>query len=416
MGHRRLWLVVVAVLSLLAGGCWDRTELEDQAFIVYMGIDRDEGKHLLVTALVAVTQTMALSGQRMAGGGGNRFGFQILTARATTITEAINLLNTGIGRRLVLKHLRGVQLGEPLSRSGAEPVMMELFRSPLARSTVVLSQARGRAFDVISTWRPFEETNPGRAPEGLLLAAKQLHNTPPTRMHHFLMRLAAPGGDPFVSALAVNPGVTGKTEEPAPGSDGAAKAGEVPRGGGNPVESVGTAVFRGDRLVGFLDIDETHLLLGLRGEGGKAYITFPDPSAPDQTVTMRFQQENLPKLTAAFRGGKPHVQVRLLFEGEVLSVPSGTDYVPAARRERLEKAAASHAERRIRGLLTKLTAWGADPVGFGNLFRRKFMTWDDWLTYDWRKRVPDLQVDVAVKMRIRRYGLYTGPDRVRGGK
>jgi spore germination protein KC len=412
----RTWALVLLVVAALFAGCWDRTELEDQAYIVYMGVDKDDGDQLLVTALVAVTQSLAPGGQQASGGGGRQFGFQLLTARAHTITDAINTMNTAVGRRLVLKHLRGVQLGEPLSRAGAEPVVMELFRSPLARTTVLMSQARGRAFDVISHWRPFEEANPGRAPEALLLAAKQLHLYPPSRMHHFISRLAAPGGDPFVSTLAVNPGITADVGEPVQASDGHALAGELPRGGGNPVEHAGTAIFSRDKLAGFLSVDETHMLLSLRGEGGKSYITFPDPSDPRRMVTIRYQQENLPKFNPSYQRGKPHVQVRLLYEGEVLAVPGGTDYVPAGERVRLEQAAADHAETLIRELLVKLRDWGADPVGFGNIFRRKFATWDSWVEYDWRKRVPDLTVDVSVKMRIRRYGLYTGPDRVRGGK
>lgn len=416
MRARRTWRLVLVLIALLLAGCWDRTELEDQAYIVYMGVDKEEGDQLLVTALVALTKALAPGGQRSSGGGGNQFGYQLLTARGHTITDAINTMNAGVGRRLVLKHLRGVQLGESLARAGAEPVVMELFRSPLARTTVIMSQARGRAFDVISQWRPFEEVNPGRAPEAILLAAKQLHLYPPTRMHHFISRLAAPGGDPFVSALAVNSGVTGGPEEPAAASDGTALAGELPRGGGNPVEHAGAAIYRADKLAGFLSIEDTHMLLAVRGEMGKSYITFPDPNDPQRMVTIRYQQENMPKFKAAFQGGKPHVDVRLLFEGEVLAVPGGTDYVPARERERLERAAAAYAEQRIRGLLAKLTDWGADPVGFGNLFRRKFATWDGWVKYDWRRRVPSMTVNVSVKMRIRRYGLYTGPDRVRGGK
>jgi spore germination protein KC len=403
------------LIAVLLGGCWDRSELEDQAYIVYMGVDK-EGEQLLVTVLVALTKAMAAGGQQSAGVGAQQFGFQFLTARGYTIDEALTTLNSAVGRRLVLKHLRGVQLGEDLSRAGAEPVVMELFRSPVGRTTMIMSQARGRAFDVISHWRPFEEANPGRAPEAILLAAKQLHLYPPARMHHFISRLAAPGGDPFISAIAVNPGVSGAAEEPLQRSDGTAIAGQVPRGGGNPAEHAGAAVFRADQLVGFLTVEETQMLLALRGEMGKAYITFPDPREPRTKVTIRYQQENLPKYKAIYKGGKPHVNVVILFEGEVLAVPGGTDYVPGAERERLEKAAAGYAERRIAELLTKLTEWGADPVGFGNLFRSKFATWDAWLNYDWRERVPTLTVDASVKMRIRRYGLYTGPDRVRGGK
>lgn len=70
----------------------------------------------------------------------------------------------------------------------------------------------------------------------------------------------------------------------------------------------------------------------------------------------------------------------------------------------------------IRELLDKLGEGGADPVGFGFLFRGGFATWQDWEAYNLRDHVKDLKVDVSPHMRIRRYGGHTGPDRVRGGK
>lgn len=168
--------------------------------------------------------------------------------------------------------------------------------------------------------------------------------------------------------------------------------------------------------MGFLNVDETQMLLALRGEMGKAYVSFPEPGAPNQMVTMRFHQENMPKYRASFRRSRPHVEVRLLFEGEVLAIPGGTDYVRPEARERLEKAEARYAQRTMRGLLNKLHDWGADPVGFGQLFRGEFATWRDWEEYDWQKHVQDLEVDVTVDMRVHRYGLYTGPDRVKEGE
>jgi spore germination protein KC len=406
----RLILVLLCLVAFLCAGCWDRTELEDQAFIIFMGIDREETGALLVTAEVTQVQGV-VHGQA-------RFAAKILTARARTITEAIHILNAGMSRGLTLKHLRGVLIGESLSRKGVEPVLMELLRNPITRGSVWLAQARGRAFDIVMKFTPVSEFNPGQATEGLILQTKRYHLAPPGRMQNFLNRLASAGGDPYLPAEGVNPGATGegKGEEPKKGPEKSALPGELPRGGGNPMELVGTAVFVRDRLVGFLTVDETQMLLALRGEMGKAYVTFPDPTAPNQVVTMRFHLENKPKRRAFFQGKDPVVQVHLLFEGEVLAAPSGQDYVPAPARAKLEAAAAAHATKTIRELLTKLNKWGADPAGFGYLFRGRFATYKDWEAYNWRAHVRDLKVEASARMRIRRYGIYTGPDRVWGGR
>lgn len=227
--------------------------------------------------------------------------------------------------------------------------------------------------------------------------------------------MAADGGDPYLPVVALNPLITG-TPEDLTGRQRSALAGEMPRLGGNTTEYLGTAVYRKNRLAGFLNVDETQMFLALRGEMGKTYVTFPDPDRPEKRVTLRFQQENMPQYEATLRGRKPHVKVRLLFEGEVLAIPGGTDYVPPASRMRLEQAAKQEAEDRLRDLLGKLKEWQVDPVGFGHLYRGTFARWDEWEGFDWRKKLADLDVDVTAEMRIRRYGLYTGPDRTRGGR
>lgn len=408
MGSRRLLLLAaaLALATASAAGCWDRTQIEDLAYVLTLGVDQVEDGELVVTAQVAMVQSLSIG---VLGAQIRRdepvMAARLLTARADNITQALQILSGSMTRRLDLRHLRAVVVGDSLSRQGLEPLVMELLRSGFARGTAALFQARGRAGDMMAAFSPVGEVNPGRATEGLLLVARYLHLTPPSRLHQFAVRMAAPGGDPFVTVAALG---TGSGPGPARNS---ALPGELPRAGGNPVEFGGSAVYRRDRLAGYLTIDQTQCLLALRGEMGKAYSSFPDPDVPDRRVTLRFHQENLPQYRADLRGGRPRLQVRLLLEGEVLAIPGGTDYVRPQARKRPEQAAAQHFTATARDLLRQLREWEADPMGFGHLFRGRFPTWRDWEAYNWRQRLADLEVDLEVTMRIRRYGLLTGPDR-----
>lgn len=415
MERKRRAAAAIILLALLLTGCWDRSEIEDQAYVILLGLDRGDNGKVLVSTDLAITQSLSagLLGAR-ASAGPPRMAVRLLTVQAETITQAITTLNGGMSRRLDLRQLRGVVVGEELAREGLEPLLMELTRHSLARPSALLIQARGRAYDLLRLQDPVGEVNPGRMADGLVLQAKQLHLAPPVRMHHFMIRMAAPGGDPYLPAAAINPWITTRPQEPREATATSAIAGEMPRGGGNPVEFIGTAVYRRDRLVGFLSVDETQMLLALRGEMGKAYTTFPDPTVPGKPVTLRFHQENKPKIQASFRGARPHVQVRVVFEGEVLAIPGGTDFVRPEMRQRLERAAKEYAEETMARLLTRLRDWESDAVGFGHQFRGTVATWPEWDRYNWGEHVKEMEVEVSVAMRVRRYGLITGPDRVPG--
>lgn len=399
------------LLAAMLSGCWDRVQLEDMAYVIAMGVDLADNGRLIVSLRLAEMQQMSM------GVLGHPVtepdqATQVLSAESDTITNAIYILNGAMTRRLDLRHLRTVIVGEPLARQGLEPVVMEMFRSPWSRGTTRLVQVRGgRALDNMKDFQPVAELNPARAQEGLILQAKYLHLTPPVRMHHFVARLAAPGNDPILPAAAVNPWIQPGFQEPRHRLDTSAMPGELPRGGGNPVEVIGTAVFQRDKLTGFLNVDETQMLLALRGQMGKAYITLPDPAAPERWVSLRLHQENVPRYEAWFKSGRPRVAVRLLFEAELLAVPSGVDFTERALREQLDTAVTDYTKQTLWQVLEKLRVWEADPVGFGNLFRGDFSTWKDWAAYDWPKHVPDLQVEVQAEVRTRRFGLHSGPDR-----
>lgn len=405
-------------LPLMLAGCWDRAEMEDMAYVITVGLDKGSRSRLMVTFGVALPAGTA-------GQGGRRGpAVQFLTAEAETVDQALYILNGSTTRMLDLRHARAVMVGEALAREGLEPVLMELVRNPRIRESVSLIVARGRAFDVLVSQRPVVETNPAQTEEGFILQHKRLHLTLPIRMHHFVVRITTPGVDPMVAAAGINPSI-GREVDPATGIPrpqepggitDTALPGTLPRGGGNPVESVGTAIFRRDRLQGFLSVDETQMLLALRGEMGKAYISFPDPDHPEAPVTVRFHQENLPRYRAALSAVGPRVRVEMFFEGEVLAVPGGSDVTAPGARRRLERAAAAYAEQTANRLLGKLADWEADPVGFGLLYRGRFFSLADWEAYDWPSHVRRMKVEVRAEMRIRRYGTLTGGDRTGGGR
>lgn len=402
-------LLLTGLLTLLLTGCWDRTELEDQMYITAMGLDRSEPGQILITAQVATVQQLS-AGTLEAPVQPARpvLAVRLLSAKSRTVTQGLHMMNAGLTRRLDMRHMRLVVAGEGLSREGLEPLIRELSRNPYARGSTLFTQARGPAHQILRRLNPVGEVNPARMAEGFYMQSKQLHMGPPQLLHHFVSRLAAGGNDPFLSVMAINDEVEAGLLRPERPLETSALPGELARGGGNPVELTGTAIFSGDRLAGFLDIDETQMLLALRGEMGKAYITFPSPDVEGESVSIRFQQENLPQSRAGWRGGRPSIKVRILFEGELLAIPGDIDYAQPEHRTRLERAAADHAKAVIQRLVGKLREWEADPVGFGLLYRGRFNSWPEWERFDWSSRVKDLEVEVETEMRIRRYGLLLG--------
>ena len=60
-------LAIVVLVSLSTTGCWDRTDIEKNAFILGIGIDKGEKDGIVVTYQIALPQGIMAAEQ---GGGG----------------------------------------------------------------------------------------------------------------------------------------------------------------------------------------------------------------------------------------------------------------------------------------------------------------------------------------------------------
>ena len=402
---RRLCMTFL-LLSMLLTGCWDRLEVEDQLFPVSVSVDAGQWKRYRV--MMRVPMASQVKSGVLGGKAGGAMSSELLTAEADSITQAVLIINASVARRINLRHMRALVVGESLARADLHELFAELMRNGEVRQTVAFLVARGQAEQVFRLANFTGEANAAKLSEGILLVEKQLHLSPPIRLHHMINRSSGSGIDAFAPVISINPRVGGGDG----GSDGqeTALAGDLDRFDGNPVEIAGTAIFVRSRLAGFLTVDETQALLALRGEMGKAYMTIPHPLAPGKSVLVRYQQENKPTGPVLITPEGPRVSIRLIFEGEVLS--GDDDYQNEETRRRLEAAASAYMRKLAEAVIRKQVEWEADPIGLGLKARRRFSTWDEWHQYNWPRHISELQSNVVVEMRIRRFGLTLGTEQV----
>lgn len=407
-GMRKVLAFVLAAVILLTG-CWDRTEVEDMLFPVSLAIDVGTSRQYRVTIRVPLpggVRSGVLGGQGQSTGRG-----EILSAESDSVSQAILIINASAARRVTLRHMRSLLIGEDLARNGLHDLFAEMRRNGEIRQTVAFLVARGLASETIKKARYPGETNPAKIPEGMLIVEKYLHLAPPIRLHHMINRVGGAGIDAFSPVVAVNPRLTTGEDEGGTAESESGVAGQLARFDGNPVEVAGSAIFRGDRMVGYLTVDETQGLLALRGEMGKAYMTIPHPKDKSKRVLVRFQQENKPISRVRMTPAGPRGTASLLFEGEVLS--GDDNYQDEAKRKALEQAAAAFMADTAAGVLGKLQKWGSDPVGYGLKIRRTFRTWSEWQAFGWDRHIGDMEIQVTAKMRVRRFGLVIGSEELR---
>lgn len=413
-----LRLLLVGLLFFLTG-CWGYREVDDSAYVLILGVDKGKENALALTAQIAVPRAMGAGsmggGGGDGGGGGGQRSTMTITVESRTILTGLDMMNATVERRIYLKHLKLLVFSKELAEQGLEPHVTSLMRFPEFRRNNFMAISQGSSRELVEHIKPIMEANPAEYVEKLITSQEYVGFTPFGQLHHFYSDIKS------VSIQATAPLVALKEREgkrsglPAGVEESAYLAGQLPRKGGGDVEQIGTAVFKGDRLVGELTGEETVILNMLKGQFKQSQLAFPDPADPDRFVTIRLLGERKPQLNVVMgKDGVPDVSARVSLEAEITGIQSGVTYERPDKIPVLEMEINRILEEKAAELIRKSQEeFGADIFGFGFKARRLAATWHQWLEMKWLELYPQARVTVTFKTHIRRIGLLREPSPVR---
>ncbi|MGQ9755610.1 MAG: Ger(x)C family spore germination protein [Desulfotomaculales bacterium] len=414
----RLWAVLCFFLGLClaAAGCWGYREIDETAHVVALGVDRGEHNVLTVTAQIVIPKGIA--GPPGGGGGGGGEGgpnktFFVASVDAPTVLSALELLNAFVDRRVRLDHTKVLVFSRELAKEGIRQYLDPLARYREFRRSTFMMVAEGKARDLLEKSAPILEDNPAKYYESLFLGYKYTEFIPLAQYHYFYNAQKSLAQVP----VAILGGLGGSRPFPegrTPKSKGSSLAGGVPRQGGPKMEIMGGAVFRGGRLVGEMNGDETGIANMLRGTFRRTIVSIEDPHAGGRFVVVDVRPRRRPRVEVEIAGGAPVVRAQVFLEGDLMSVQSGYPYERPQNIPVIEHLVARHFENRARGLVAKSqNEWQADIFGFGNAARRLMPTWPAWQRLNWPALYPEADVRITFDFRIRRTGLVHETARLR---
>lgn len=390
----------LALVSLLLGGCWDLRELNHMALVMAVGIDKAETPgRVLVTAQIA--RPSGAGRGKSSGGAGDQMG-SVYTASAEgdTIFAAVRNMAQFVSRRIMWAHNNAVIIGEDLAREDITSVIDFFTRNQELRMRTWMVVARGERAQTLVAAKTGMEEVPANALSALFRYAQLPGESARTDVNEVAAEFFAPDAEPIVAAMRMREGAN-PVESSGP-----------ERGSTRQIELSGTAVFRHNKLAGFLDRDAGRGLLWLRGEMKNAVLTVPCPGATAKQMAIEVRS---PKsvVTSTIVGGKPQFLVSvdtdgLLAEQDCATGKMGSEEIQAyAQRE-----FAARIEANIRAALTTLQEeLRTDAVKFG---RRVHVEHPDWWRanrHRWDEIFPTVKTRYEIRVRVPKMGLYILPMR-----
>lgn len=377
-------------------GCWGGLEIDQLAFVNAMGVDKDEnGLKLTVHIIVAG------NGGGEDGGGGGSAPVWVTYVRGNSLSEALFNLSGNVSKRLFFAHTNVVILGEEFAREGINEVIDWLSRERQVRDGVRLAVARGTAEDILMI-EPKITQLPGEHLNEVLHFGVETGLVPRSQLLDVRIAMAnQPRMQIWLPAVQPQPkeesGGGSGGENPAEGTqDSKGEEKEKP----DAMELAGSAVFRGDRLVGFLDMYETRGIAWLTGDISNTLLAV---NRQEGQVTQRVQFAKV--VYNATQGNEtPGLKTKISQDGALEAWPLQMHGITPTILAQLEDILVQAMESEIRGALHKLQKeFNADCAGLGEQLRRVNNAMFE--SVDWNESFSELVVELDIEASFRRIGL-----------
>lgn len=371
------------VMSLLLTACWDRTEVNDVAFVMGSAVDK-EGDQIRATIQIALPGQ--LGGSKGGGGGtsGNK-NWYLLSKTADTIRQANHEQQSSVSRRLNFSHRRTLLIGEEMAREGIEPIIDVLARIPQNRLTAFVLITKGSAAKVLAARTPAEQF-PAEALRELAAESMKV----PRTLSLVINAMLSEGIDLAIPAAYIDPTVTTEGDNLK-----------------DTIKVEGLAVFKQNKLADFLEKEEAIGVLLAMEEAQTPEVTVKAPEGEGKIVAQFLRYDTV--LDPVIRGDEITFRILIDATGTVLENESNFQLSQHAQIEMLEESLEHKVKADVENGIRKLQQLESDAVGFGKTIYNKKP--EDWrrLKENWYEHFTRIHVEVIPALNIENIGSIIKP-------
>lgn len=374
-------VILILTSALLLGGCWNYREIDMMRVVAGLAIDKSEtGDQYLFTV-----ETVDIKG----GGESDRIS-NTITAAGETLFDAKKNMDSISGKNLYAAHARVAILSQDVAKEGAVKVIDWLARNVELREDIeVLVSQESTAKEILETGSKTDQVISFEM-DKVLKNEKKTANAPQKELWKLISELGEDGISavlPVVSLKKVN---------------------------SRTLPSVmGTAVFKKDKLVGFLNDDETKDLLFIQNkvEGG-LLVQNGDGANTGSKVSLKIF-DNKTKLKPVEKDGNVEISINIKTTVALDEIEGTENYIHESGRLRLEESAEETMKKRIENVVKAVQSkYNSDIFGFGAKVKEDMPgTWKEIGTM-WDDKFKDVKVSVHPEITIKNSSAFSQPLRI----
>ena len=383
-------MILLIGISLLLTGCWDQRELSTITIVTGMAIDKGKNGNFKLT-IESINET-ELYDQTATGNSPS----VLFSLEGETIAELAYKMNIGFSKNAIYSHMRTLVVSKAIAESGMMEFLDTFERSRELRDDFdVILAKEGEAADILQVVYTFQKSSSLKIMSQLESATKGWGSTPNVKVKDLISALISPGRQPVMTAVRIQ----GKPKK-GESVDNMKKT--------HPDAIVvidSMALFKGEKLVGFLSVEDTRNYLWTQNQIENTSISVP--CGENRFAALRITDSKT-KVKGRIKNGKPKIGVDIVMEGSIYGSTCKGHMDDPKTYKKLDELTNQYVREKVsKTIQTVQDDYGVDIFGFGEVVYRQDYKQFKKVEDHWDEAFKDAEIDVSVDTMIRRAGLRT---------
>jgi spore germination protein KC len=366
---------ILIVLFILAfSSSYSNLSIDNLAYVLAIAVDASDTNNLEVSFQFSNTLPAESSSSEQA----DTF---VNTVTASSLSNAINLINGYLGKQLNLSHCKVIIFSEELANQGISDEIYTLINDTQVRpsSNIIISKCSAK--DYLDETNPELENLISKYYETFTNSSKYTGYIPDATIGAFFNSLICTTCEPY----AILGDVSSSSIE-----------------GENNTKNVGVAVFKKDQLVGELDTIETIAFLSIRNKLDRFLVSIPDPLDQNNYIDIYLTPAHSSTVEVDTSSPSPFIKLNFSFSGRIYSMSENSDYLSSEVLEQISNSCNSYLENVFSEYLYKSSKdLKSDINGFGRSALQNFFTTKEFEDYNWTENYKDAFFDVIVDTSVK---------------
>ncbi|SHI95040.1 Ger(x)C family spore germination protein [Desulfosporosinus lacus] len=364
-----LLALMILIISTVTTGCWNYREVDKMSIVAGVAVDKGQKDKFQIT--VEIIQVSAGKDTNMTS--------KTITMEGKTMFDAARNIISISGKRLYWSHAKVIILSKEIASQGVTEVIEWYNRDSETREDVRILISKGTSAKEVFAGQGSTDDIKSFVLEEMIKNQVSLSKAPMMDILKFNIESKTQG----ISTIIPTVNLLKKDGKMYP-------------------QIMGTAIIKNDKLVGFLDGEETKDLTFIRDEV-KGGVLIEEMQANDVHTLVSLEIfKNKTKVTPVSDDQDIEINLNIDTTVAIDEINSSETIFNEEGRRELEESAENTLKERIESLIKKIQSeYNADIFGFGAKLRENdAQVWND-VGNNWDEVFKDLKVNVQTAVHIK---------------